>query len=131
MTMSTSFKTLAITSAFATLSGLAMFAQSGAASAKSVLSCTGADRQSVIDCCENKVSRKGMPMWMRESGLNCSSATMCGGGKKKSGQQSFTAAVAVVKPRLCSIRYTWNDNGGDNVPKSHDKSKRGDNSGKK
>lgn len=129
MTMSTSFKTFAITSAFATLTGLAMFAQSGAASAKGVLSCTGSDRQSVVECCENKVSRKGMPMWMRESGLNCSSATMCGGGKK-AGQQSLTAAVAVVKPRLCSIRYTWNDNGTDNVPKTRDKGKRGDHAGK-
>ncbi len=130
MTMSTSVRTFAITSAFATLSGLAMFAQSGAASAKSVLSCTGADRQSVIECCENKVSRKGMPMWMRESGLNCSSATMCGGGKK-AGKQSLTAAVAVKKPRLCAIRYTWNDDSTDNNPKTHDRGKRDGQPGKK
>ena len=99
-------KTLFSALAISTITGIAMMAQTGAASARSVTSCEGTDRRSVIECCEVLVQRKGMPLWMKQTGRNCSSAAKCSGGKQ-------TWTTAAVAPKLCKIvRFIPNDREG-------------------
>jgi hypothetical protein len=95
----TNIASKSLLSAFAVsaVAGLAMMATAGSAAAKKVQSCEGTDRRSVIECCEHIVARKGLPNWMIQTGRNCSSATVCKGGK-----QPLTHAVA---PRLCRVVY--------------------------
>ena len=107
-----SLKTLA----FAALLGcLALAAHTGQASAKSILSCKGSTRQSVIDCCEDLVRRKGMPYWMRQHDLSCGSAAICSGGKPNNGPG---IAAAVVKKK-CYITRIGKDSS-DHTPTSKD-----------
>lgn len=98
-------KTFLSALAISALAGIAMFAQSSAASAKSVTSCEGTDRRSVIECCETLVQRKGLPMWMKQTGRNCSSSTVCRGGNKPN------TAVAATTPR-CWVKYVPHDRDG-------------------
>ena len=93
ITSKTVFSALAIS----TIAGIAMMAQTGAAAARSVTSCEGTDRRSVIECCEVLVQRKGMPLWMKQTGRNCSSAAKCSGGGNN---PTYGATVA---PKLCKI----------------------------
>jgi hypothetical protein len=76
MTQSFSFRSLIAGSTLAAIAGLAMFAQTGTASAKSVLSCEGDSRRSVVECCERIVQRKGMPFWMKQTGANCAKSSV-------------------------------------------------------
>jgi hypothetical protein len=89
------------------IAGFAMLSQSGAASAKSVTHCEGASRQSVIECCETLVQRKGKPLWMKQTGRNCSSSVVCKGG----GKPTFTHVSA---PKLCMIKRVERDRDGGN-----------------
>ncbi len=79
----------------AAISGIAMLAQAGTASAKSVTSCEGSSRQSVIECCEVLVQRKGMPLWMKQTGRSCRTSVKC--------YNTYTAA------NVCAIRVTDNE----------------------
>lgn len=71
-----------------TAGGLAIAAQTGAASASNVLSCDGTGRQPLIQCCETAILEHGRPLWMRQSGKNCLSATI-----KCSGRSDVAGAV--------------------------------------
>lgn len=106
-------KTIVSALTVSAIAGFAMLAQSGSASAKSVTSCEGTDRRSVIECCETLVQRKGLPMWMKQTGRNCSSATVCRGG---GGKQPLTHAVA--KTPRCWVKYVPRDRdgGGNKTP---------------
>lgn len=73
MTRNTS-KSLFVLASMLTVTGFAIAVQSGTASARSVLSCEGGGRQSLIECCEIEVLKKGLPLWMRQSGRNCATA---------------------------------------------------------
>ena len=91
-------KTIAVLSGFA---AAALLAQSHEASAKNVTSCKGNSRQSVIDCCETLVKKRGyLPYWMKHAGKNCSSAAVCVPGGKP--QPATFAAPAKKK---CYIKY--------------------------
>ena len=95
-------KILFSTFAISTIAGIAMLAQTSGAAARSVTSCEGSSRQSVVECCEVLVQRKGMPLWMKQTGRNCSSAAKCvstGGGRNP----TYGATVAPAKPKLCKI----------------------------
>ena len=104
-------KTLFSALAISTITGIAMMAQTGAASARSVTSCEGTDRRSVIECCEVLVQRKGMPLWMKQTGRNCSSAAKCtsrGGGNNP----TYGATVAPPNVKLCKIVRVIRDRDG-------------------
>lgn len=62
--------------ALAALAGLAIVSQTGAASARDILSCEGGSRRSVVECCERQVMKKGLPIWMRQTGANCQSLSI-------------------------------------------------------
>lgn len=96
MTNSINIRSIAAISAFAGLSAMALVAQTGTASAKSVLSCDGTSRQSVIECCQTLVHKKGMPYWMVREGRNCQTAkVVCISGEY---------ASTVAGPRLCKYQ---------------------------
>ena len=61
----------------AIVTGIGMFAVSGTANAKNTLSCEGTSRQSVVECCETIVRENGTPLWMKQTGRNCSTSTKC------------------------------------------------------
>lgn len=103
-------KTFLSALAVSAIAGIAMMAQTGSASARSVTSCEGTDRRSVIECCQTLVKRKGMPMWMKQSGRNCSTSTVCRAGG--SGNQPTTHAVAPVNK--CWVKYIPRDRDGGN-----------------
>lgn len=105
MARSIHIRSLVITSAFATAS-LALFAYSGPAKAMNVLKCEGASRQSVVECCETIVMRKGMPLWMKQTGRNCMASARC----VASGDPQSTSIAAVAK-RHCRI-YAFNEDEG-------------------
>ena len=109
----------------AAISGIAMMSQAGTASAKSVTSCEGTSRQSVIECCEVLVQRKGMPMWMKQTGRNCSSSVVCTGGGG-GGKPTLTHVVA-PKPKLCKVERKQHDRdgGNDNPDKGNDRPDKG------
>jgi hypothetical protein len=71
-----------------TVSGFTLVAYSSSANASNVLSCDGAGRQPLIQCCETAVLEHGRPLWMRQSGKNCLSATI-----KCSGRSDVAGAV--------------------------------------
>jgi hypothetical protein len=101
-------------SAFAVsaIAGLALMAQTGSASAKSVLSCEAGSMRSVIECCETIVKRKGLPMWMKQSGRNCSSSAVCRG--RASGRTPVTHAVAPARICRIAIQYPQDRTNGGN-----------------
>ena len=94
------------------IAGIALMSQAGTASAKSVTSCEGTSRQSVIECCETLVQRKGMPMWMKQTGRNCSSFVVCTGGG--GGGKLALTHVAAPKPKLCMVKRADRDRDGGN-----------------
>lgn len=106
MARSIHIRSLVITSAFAAAS-LALFAHSGQAKAMNVLKCEGASRQSVVECCETIVMRKGMPLWMKQTGRNCMASARC----VASGDPQSTS-VAAAK-RHCRIYAFIEDDGND------------------
>ncbi len=71
-----STKSLFVLASMLTVTGFAIAAQSGTASARSILNCEGGGRQSLTECCEVEVLKKGLPLWMRQTGRNCSTARM-------------------------------------------------------
>lgn len=77
MTQANTVRNLAITSTLGAIAAVMMFAQAGQASAKSVQSCDGSNRQSVVHCCEDYVNQHGMPFWMRQSGGSCTKVVAC------------------------------------------------------
>lgn len=95
MTKSIQIRTIAITTAFAAMTGLALFAQTGSASAKNVLSCEGPDRRSVRECCESLVQRKGLPMWMKQTGRNCVTGVTIRCVKSKPTYPTFSAPPVI------------------------------------
>lgn len=90
-------------SALAAIATLALMPQSSPASAREILSCKGSSRQSVVECCQREVLKKGQPIWMREAGGSCHSMVVkCKGG-------TFTAASA---PNYCvSMLYSQRGKG--------------------
>jgi hypothetical protein len=99
-----STKCLIAVASVLTVTGFAMVAQSGAANAKNVLSCDGGGRQSIVECCETIVLKKGLPMWMRQTGRNCATiGVICAGGNHDT---SFAAAA--VK-RRCWVALAQTD----------------------
>ena len=107
------------------IAGIAMMSQAGTASAKSVTSCEGTSRQSVIECCETLVQRKGMPMWMKQTGRNCSSFVVCTGGG--GGGKLALTHVAAPKPKLCMVKRVDRDRdgGNDNPNRGNDRPDKG------
>ena len=107
------------------IAGIAMMSQAGTASAKSVTSCEGTSRQSVIECCETLVQRKGMPMWMKQTGRNCSSFVVCTGGG--GGGKLALTHVAAPKPKLCKVerKQRDRDGGNDNPNRGNDRPDKG------
>ena len=96
MTQFFKFRILSLGASFATLTVLAVLAQSGRAQAASGLSqCTGSSSQSVIDCCNRFVSEHPQ-LWMRQTHTSCSQAVSCRGSRK-----SLTSAARV---KICSIQ---------------------------
>ena len=61
----------------AIVTGLSMFTVAGSANARNTLSCEGTSRQSVVECCETIVRESGTPLWMKQTGRNCSTSTKC------------------------------------------------------
>lgn len=116
-----SSKTLIAIASVLTVAGFAVIAQSGAASAKNVLSCKGAGRQSLIECCETAVLKHGLPMWMRQTGRNCQQvAVRCVGGSDDS------ALTHVVKKRCFFVAENQdNDNKRKRDHKSRDNGQTG------
>ena len=106
------------------IAGIAMMSQAGTASAKSVTSCEGGSRRSVIECCETLVQRKGKPLWMKQTGRNCSSAVVCTGGG--GGKPTYTY-VAAPKPKLCMVKRVDRDRdgGNDNPNRGNDRPDKG------
>lgn len=107
------------------IAGIALMSQAGTASAKSVTSCEGTSRQSVIECCETLVQRKGMPMWMKQTGRNCSSFVVCTGGG--GGGKLALTHVAAPKPKLCMVKRADRDRdgGNDNPNRGNDRPDKG------
>jgi hypothetical protein len=52
------------------------------AQASSVLSCYGATANQAVACCDRMVEKKGMPLWMMQSGASCHTAVKCKGDGK-------------------------------------------------
>lgn len=77
MTRIFAFRGLAAVSFVTLAAGLSLFAASGTANARNVLKCDGADRWSVVECCETIVMKKGLPLWMKQTGRNCESSVKC------------------------------------------------------
>ena len=107
------------------IAGIAMMSQAGTASANSVTSCEGASRRSVIECCETLVQRKGKPLWMKQTGRNCSSAVVCTGGG--GGGKLALTHVAAPKPKLCMVKRVDRDRdgGNDNPNRGNDRPDKG------
>jgi len=80
MTNSFNIRTVAAASAFAAISAMAFMAQTGTASAKSIASCEGNSRTSVLSCCTNMVQHKGLPFWMKQGDSRCEDVVKCKGG---------------------------------------------------
>jgi len=118
MARSIHIRSLVITSAFAAAS-LALFAHSGQAKAMNVLKCEGASRQSVVECCETIVMRKGMPLWMKQTGRNCRAAARC----VVSGNPQSTSIAAVAK--RCRIYALIEDDGNSRQRRGRDKGPNG------
>jgi hypothetical protein len=108
MTQSNTVRNFAITSTLGAIAAVMMLAQSGQASAKSVLSCDGSNRSSVVQCCEDNVNQHGMPFWMRQSGGSCTKAVKC------VGRYSTAAAGYAKKCRFVAIMIE--NDGGPNNP---------------
>ena len=79
------------------VTGLGMFAVAGPANAKNTLSCDGTSRQSVVECCETIVRENGTPLWMKQTGRNCSTSTKC------RSPNTYTSAVHRCKLELAFI----------------------------
>lgn len=109
MTQTLNLRNLTVASAFALTASLAMFAQAGTASAKNVLNCRGDSRADVLECCNEIVERKGLPLWMIQTGQNCKSISR--GARCVSKQGSSIAAAVVVKK--CKVVYFSEDDGSD------------------
>ena len=93
MTQFSKLRIAALGVSFATTAALAFFAQTGSAQAVTSLSqCSGPDRQNVIDCCSEFVSRHPQ-FWMIRYDISCYKAVNCSRSK------SSSAAVA----RKCSV----------------------------
>lgn len=74
MTRTNTQRNLIAGSVFGALTTVIMFAQAGHANAAtSVLSCEGSNRRAVLECCEERVNKHGLPLWMRQVGAHCSS----------------------------------------------------------
>lgn len=109
MTQTFNLRSLTVASAFALAASLAMFAQASTASAKNVLNCRGDTRAGVLECCNEIVERKGMPVWMIQTGQNCKSIARSARCVSKQGS-SITAAVVVQK---CKIVFFMEEDSGD------------------
>lgn len=99
MTQNNIFRNIAVASVFTVTAAAAMAAQTSVASAKNVLSCDSGDRRSVIECCESIVQRKGLPLWMKQTGRNCSSVVKC-----SASSQSFRASANFAPVRRCYVK---------------------------
>lgn len=77
MTRNPALRNLAAAATMTMAASLAMLFNTGAASAKNVLKCDGSDRFSVVECCETIVMKKGLPLWMKQTGRNCESIVKC------------------------------------------------------
>lgn len=72
MTQTHTSRNLIAASAFGAVTAIIMFAQAGQANAATnVLNCEGSSRSAVMACCEQRVVKHGMPLWMRQAGANC------------------------------------------------------------
>ena len=116
MTQSSNLRNISAVSALAVTAFVAIAASSGQASAaKTVSFCQGAGRQSVRECCETMVKRNGLPMWMRQTGRNCTSARIvCRGGGN-----GPTFGIAAAAPRICKYVVIRLREGGGNQPKGN------------
>ncbi len=99
MTQIQSARKLIVASTFGAVTAVIMLAQAGQASAESgVLSCEGANRRAVLNCCEERVSKYGLPLWMRQVGAHCSTPQIV---KCRRSPLAAAAAAGVSKP--CKI----------------------------
>lgn len=121
MTQTLNLRSLTVASAFALTASLAMFAQTGAASAKNVLNCRGDTRADVLECCNEIVERKGKPVWMIQTGQNCKSIARGARCVSKQGS-TITAAVVVTK---CKIVFFAEDDSGGKLTPTKDKRPKG------
>jgi hypothetical protein len=64
--------------------------------AKSVTSCNGDTRASVVACCEKIVTQNGMPGWMSRTDLSCHAVVSCS-LKKKSDERCYVKARSLSR----------------------------------
>ena len=100
----TSRNTFIALASAAIVTSIGMFAAAGPANAKNTLSCEGTSRQSVVECCETIVRENGTPLWMKQTGRNCTTSTRC------KSANSYTSAVHRCKLELAFI-YSHDSNG--------------------
>jgi hypothetical protein len=93
--MTHSSRNLVLASAFGAVTAIIMFAQAGQANAaSSVLSCEGSNRRAVLHCCEERVNKYGLPLWMRQVGAHCGTPQIV---------KCSPSAVGVAAAKRCRI----------------------------
>ena len=112
MTRTLTLRSLIAASAVAAATTIAIFAQTGQASASGVLDCRGKNSASVLKCCNDEVRDNGLPRWMRATGKTCSTAAVVCKGK---GSNTWTSVAAVTpSAKKCKIIAQYvPGNGGD------------------
>lgn len=109
-------RNLIAASAFGAVTAVIMFAQAGQASAaSSVLSCEGSNRRAVLECCEERVNKHGLPLWMRQVGAHCSTPKI----QRMVKCVSSTYATAANK-RCKLVKVTFENDGGKHDHKGRD-----------
>lgn len=94
----------ALAAALAATAAIAIFAQTGPASAaRNVLSCEGNSRIKVVDCCQ-KIYNKSRPLWMMNGNSSCREVVTC-----KAGGRSVTGAAAAKRCWVRRIDREAND----------------------
>ena len=100
MTQSSKFRIAALSMSFATTATLALLVQTGSAQAVSSLSqCSGPDRQDVVDCCSEFVSRHPQ-FWMIRYDISCYRAVNCSRLRKSSSAGALVRKCSVMRPLI-------------------------------